>query len=284
MVTEPQQFYLGIGAPRSGTTWLYKNIRASTDLYMPPVKELRFFRGPRSLRERTTQINTLLNTPRLSAADQQFVDTWRKTKDGDGAAYPGLFPTTGKIGEISPIYSIMNRKEIVNLRQYLDGFDVRAFYMLRNPFFRDRSHVVFSMHRQKNRTNPHSESAYKAFIETESFKRRSDYNRNINNWRAVLRSDLNLFYYDELAAAPKRFFIRFCKRLDITCNRESLTRLGRNKSGSDGRFAVTLPPAIEDILRQRAEDGICNNQLIASQYQSKWLEELALYFQNRPPS
>jgi hypothetical protein len=35
--------FLGIGAPRAGTTWLDRNLRAHPDLYLPDRKELHYF-------------------------------------------------------------------------------------------------------------------------------------------------------------------------------------------------------------------------------------------------
>ncbi|MEO6183807.1 MAG: sulfotransferase [Verrucomicrobiota bacterium] len=35
--------FLGIGAPQSGTTWLYENLRSHPEIFMPERKELRYF-------------------------------------------------------------------------------------------------------------------------------------------------------------------------------------------------------------------------------------------------
>ncbi len=35
--------FIGIGAPKSGTTWLYRCLREHPDIFMSPVKETRFF-------------------------------------------------------------------------------------------------------------------------------------------------------------------------------------------------------------------------------------------------
>src|SRR5204862_8294166 len=40
--------FLGIGAQKAGTTWLYEMLRLTPEVWMPPVKELHYFsRSPR---------------------------------------------------------------------------------------------------------------------------------------------------------------------------------------------------------------------------------------------
>ncbi len=42
--------FLGIGAQKSGTTWLYQNLAAHPQVWMPPVKELHYLdHKPQSL-------------------------------------------------------------------------------------------------------------------------------------------------------------------------------------------------------------------------------------------
>lgn len=39
--------FIGIGAPKAGTTWLYYQLKDHPDLWLPPVKELHYFNWPR---------------------------------------------------------------------------------------------------------------------------------------------------------------------------------------------------------------------------------------------
>ncbi len=35
--------FLGIGAPRTGMTWLYENLRRHPEVWLPPIKEIHYF-------------------------------------------------------------------------------------------------------------------------------------------------------------------------------------------------------------------------------------------------
>src|SRR3954453_9519065 len=39
----PLPTFLGIGAPRTGTTWLHSNLRRHPEIWMTPVKEVHYF-------------------------------------------------------------------------------------------------------------------------------------------------------------------------------------------------------------------------------------------------
>ena len=276
----PRSFCLGIGAPRSGTTWLYMNMRASADLYMPPVKELRFFKGLRSLHEKTQQMHSLLASDGVTEADNAFIDKWRKATDGNPEEYLGLFPKEGAIGEISPIYSVLTLTEISVIHKVLESFDTKVFYILRNPFFRDISHVVFAMHRRKNRKKPYTTKEYDAFITTKMFIRRSNYQRNIRAWRTLFKERLKVFYFDELDEAPKTFFKKFAEEMELKYDSGKVTGTKENKSGSEGSYKTRLPDEIIEKLKVRHLATIPESKVITKHYKAKWIAEIEAFSQD----
>lgn len=104
--------------------------------------------------------------------DQDFLDSWTKTKDGDETKYLDLF---GKkiVGEIVSVYSIMDCSEITKIYNALEKQRVDVFYVIRNPFFRDVSQIIFAMHRQKKRLDPCSLKECRDFVDTTAFLQRS---------------------------------------------------------------------------------------------------------------
>lgn len=278
MVDEKRQFFLGVGAPRAGTTWLYRNIRGSTDLYLPPVKELRFFKGVRELDIKSIQADNTLQETDLTDEDRAFVEVWRNVKDGDGSRYIGMFPDRPKIGEISPIYSTLNRQEISTIRSVLEPYDVRVFYMLRNPFFRDVSHIIFAMHRQRNRKTPYSVAEYMDFIGGKLFMRRSNYQRNVRVWREAYESNFHVFYYDELDTEPAEFFGNFCEKLGLDFDPSKVIKTKVNQSGHANKFAISLPQEVLTSLKDRHEAAIPVSSGIPKRYKKKWLAEIEAYF------
>jgi len=94
--------FICIGAPQSGTTWLYQNLRAHPDVFMATPKELRFFE----------EINSHLSVK---------IHYSKKFRNSDELTK----------GEISPGYSIMSKEQIRFVRRVIP--DVRLIFIVRDP-------------------------------------------------------------------------------------------------------------------------------------------------------
>lgn len=279
-------FYLGIGAPRAGTTWLHSNLRAAAGagLWLPPVKELRFFRGQRHPGEKAGHGGRMLRET-ADPEDRAFLRRWLGTPDGDPDRYMALFPDRPRIGELSPIYSLMERDEAEALARLVAPRPLRVFYLMRNPYFRDISHVVFHMHRLQDRRAPYTADEYLDFVGTEEFRRRSDYDRTLAIWSdlprrdpatgaALPRADLAAFYYDDLEADPRAFFAAFCRRMGLACDHARVQRTKQNKSGHGIRFDVDLPAALTDHLAARARASIGAMRRVPEARRRAWIAQI----------
>lgn len=104
--------FLGIGAQKSGTTWLYKNLRCHPELFLPDEKELHYFdwNYERSLRWYGHQFKPGIN----------------KIK-----------------GEITPGYSIIERERIALIHRLWPK--LRLVLLLRNPIDRAWSQAVMNL-------------------------------------------------------------------------------------------------------------------------------------------
>ena len=273
-----QKFLLGIGAPRSGTTWTYTNLRVASNIFMPPVKELRFFRGCRSEEEKKKVYDKFLSLTDTESSDAYFMQRWAAVKDCDHAAYASMFPPLDYIGEFSPIYSIMNRDEIERLKNCLHDFDVKILYLLRNPLDRDISHIYFALHRQKKVATTLDEKDYMDFIDTKAFIRRSNYRQNAANWRTQFGNSLNLMYYDHIKRDPIKFINKLCSKLDIKIDTSLVTSEGRNGSGASSSYShIKLPKNVIEHLRQRHLSRVSKWNFLPDRIKESWLERIEKY-------
>lgn len=268
-------FYLGIGAPRCGTTWLYANLRNASDVYLPPVKELRYFSGFRSDEEKADQIARDRAKPMQDPRDPAFYDTWTTTPDNSAAHYLDLFPQTGKVGEISPIYCTLQRQRVIQIRRILADRRLRVFFLMRNPYDRDLSHIIFTMHRNRQRHDPYTTEEYLAFVDRPRFVSRSDYRATVITWQEVLRGPIEKFYYDDLKADPVRFFTDFCDRMGVTGDADKISPGSNNSSGSQKKFAVTLPDAVHRHLIARHRDSVAQMKFLPDAQRDVWLAQIA---------
>jgi hypothetical protein len=160
--------FLGIGAPRSGTSWLAKNLSRHPDVWTPPLKELHYFD------ERTGEPSFGAPLARLLA--MQGVDDWypwvwryqlktrllghREKFDARGLLwdlrffgrspsdswYASLFRGgKGKTkGEITPQYSILEEEGVTRIHSLMP--DARILFLMRNPIERVYAASVWRLH------------------------------------------------------------------------------------------------------------------------------------------
>ena len=145
--------FLGIGAPKAGTTWLHHNLAAHPDLYLPPEKELHYF--------------TVALHRGMRWYSSRFEDA--------GARIPG---------EITPGYIALNQRRIALVRDLMP--DCRLILIMRNPVDRAWSHAVMKLARREGRTvESVSDAEFAAHFRGTMSRRRSDYLGTIKRWHAV---------------------------------------------------------------------------------------------------
>jgi Sulfotransferase family len=129
--------FLCIGIHKGGTTWLYQQLDAHPDFWMPPVKELHYFdqlsrvqrsSSPRYRDER--DLHFLENMNSLSA--KPYIDLEH---------YARLFETKGSLlsGDISPNYSTLSNEIIRRVLGYFPN--LKVIFLARDPVERVWSHL-----------------------------------------------------------------------------------------------------------------------------------------------
>ncbi|HXX53058.1 MAG TPA: sulfotransferase, partial [Thermodesulfovibrionales bacterium] len=220
--------FLGIGANKAGTTWLYYQLAKHPDIWMPPLKELHYFdhlsrcsfpacsasdttfryltRKDRLNRTRRKNFTRLL----LSAILQR---DWRRvhwtlryffgTRSDDW--YVSLFQDgDGKVkGEITPCYSILDIKEVRHIRDMFP--DLRIVLILRNPIERAWSQVRFN-YGLRHFKGINSTPRIKKFLERPASVLRGDYTRIIQTWMSCFPKDqMFIGWFDDIVLNPKKF-------------------------------------------------------------------------------
>jgi len=165
--------FLGIGAQKCGTTWLYENLLVHPELYLPDYKEIEYF-------------------------DKNFDKSLRW--------YGALFATAGKKkkGEISPSYCYLSKEQILFLRTLMP--EIRLILILRNPVERSWSHA---MHRIVTSTGRQLEEIedleFYTLFEKKSFQKQGDYPTMLENWLEVFpREQLFVGLFEDIVHYPQR--------------------------------------------------------------------------------
>ncbi len=254
--------FLGIGAMRSGSTWLHRNLRAHPQLWLPPVKELHHFDcpdgGPRWDKFRRAHLRQRLRAYRHPRAWRPRSLLWDAHyflgRRGDDW-YRSLFRAApGQIaGEITPRYSILEPAAIRRLAALLP--ELRIVFVMRDPVARSWSQVCKEARAELGREAARlPEEEWARRLDSEGVRRRSDYPAILERWTAHFAPDrIFLAFFEEILEAPSELLARLfaflgAYRPDAAWFRAERVALRANASPGP---ALALP---EPIRRRLAEE------------------------------
>ena len=177
--------FLGIGAQKSGTTWLYENLRQHPDLYLTREKEIEYF-------------------------DHHFHRSLNFYSEKFRAG-------TGKLkGEISPSYGYLHKSRIKFIRAILP--DVKLIFLMRNPVERIWSHAFMSLVKHTGRAlDEVPDAEFYAYFKRSWVVRASNYPAMLDNWLSVFpREQMYLGLYDEIKNSPQKLLCEIFAHLGVT--------------------------------------------------------------------
>jgi hypothetical protein len=121
--------FLCVGAQKAGTSWLYRQLEAHSDFWMPPVKELHYL-------DQLNKTKRIHGPRREDERDASFLDSMQNLRGRfylDLDSYGRLFQHKGECvsGDISPAYSTLN-DEIID--RVIDHFpNLKVVFLARDP-------------------------------------------------------------------------------------------------------------------------------------------------------
>jgi hypothetical protein len=176
--------FLGIGAQKAGTTWIYQHLSRHPQIGFPAGKEVHFWDQHRS----------------------NGVDWWL-----------GLFadhPQGQKQGEITPAYAILDPATIREIAALVP--DLRVFYSLRNPIARAWSSALMALERAEMTIDEASDIWFIDHFKSEASRRRGDYLACITRWRTVIPDDrLCIIFFDNIIDNPGGVLAALCHHIGV---------------------------------------------------------------------
>lgn len=214
--------FWGIGAQKSGTSWLFFQLNSLQEFSLLPIKELHYFdRSPSYpspnklsqtelinrikddktyLKKSVKKILGVIKKRKLNEA--RFYYNWYLSNYND-EWYISLFkPLKGIRGEITPSYSILNKIDIKKM--YALAPNAKLILMLRNPIDRAWSHYRFNSRRKKSLFyDGVSNRQIIEFIESDGQSLRSNYIRTLRNYSSVFpKEQILIGFYDAIVDNP----------------------------------------------------------------------------------
>jgi hypothetical protein len=210
-VTTIDNFFVGIGAQKSGTTWLARMLAAHPDVFVTPVKEIHYFDHVRGL---TQQLSNAKRRSRYRKYHQRMWTQWHRFREYrsqwgwwrdymaspiDDEWYCRLFSHRGQhtfAGEISPEYAIIGRQGFEHIRRLAP--QARVIFIMRNPVDRLWSQVLHQCRARGLDANSQPTEAIVAMLAEPRFGELADYAATLDDMAAVFHPEqtLTLFYED----------------------------------------------------------------------------------------
>lgn len=282
--------FLCIGAQKSGTSWLYKNLQDIEEFSLPQVKEIHYFDRSSTYPSPSKKSfsSRVLNPKYVARAigsivkaifqrnfnKAAFVFKWNFALNYNDKWYLSLFKNLkGYKGEITPSYSILEKEDIKKIHKLLP--DVKLILMLRNPIDRAWSHYRSGVSKTyKFDINNLDSSEIIKFMKSEEQTMRSNYLRTIDNYLEVFKKEqLLICFYDAIIDCSdiliKDILHHICGENSIAIN-----HLNLRENVSVTRNKVNCPEEVKEFLKETYYHQIKELSEKYGGYFTKWYEEI----------
>lgn len=177
--------FLGIGAQKAGTSWLWENLRRHPGAFLPDEKEVQFF-------------------------TQRFGE--------DLSNYSRYFEAgRGKIkGDVTPAYGTLPVERIREVYEVLP--EAKLILLLRNPIDRAWSQALMNLVTQPGRAfDDVGDEELLAHFASEASLRRGDYEGMIDRWLSAYPADrLFIGFFEDIAARPRELLSDVCRHVGLS--------------------------------------------------------------------
>jgi hypothetical protein len=174
--------FLGIGAQKAGTTWMFEHLCRHPEVNFPGGKELHF---------------------------------WDGQSGADGRDWVRRFPDDPrKQGEITPAYAILDSAIIAEIHRCAP--QLRLFFSLRNPVERAWSAALMALVRAEMTIDEASDAWFLDHFRSRGSRMRSDFPACLDAWQAVFAPEqLHIILFDDIAADPRGVLTQLARHLGI---------------------------------------------------------------------
>ena len=277
--------FLGIGAQKSGTTWLHDNLARHPQIWLPPVKELHYLDHPpphlpKRLFGRTQYLSSgrALLRRRLREAlrggsrdDLAWAARYCLYPRSD-AWYESLFPRIDgtMAGEICPGYARLEEAQVAHIHDLMPH--ARIIYLIRNPM--ERAWSALAMHFRKDRfagVDSYPEAEVEARLRSPKHARHSDFSRNLTAWEAHFPPEqIFIGFFDDLCENPRALLKQVLGFLQVDSG-EDLLPPDVNDRSNPGR-GERIPARFEKVRARVLADEVRSiHRRFGNVHTGRWL-------------
>ncbi len=285
--------FIGIGAHKCASTWLWYNLRSHQQVWVPPQKELHYFDRSANYPS-TCELSTEVFWDRvfgLSSVDA----LWRRKAIRNLAGsvvrldierirwwlefYPRNFNDEWYLrlfenrrvactGEITPAYSMLEIPDIKRIVKLCP--DVKIIYVIRDPIERAWSHLRFDAGLGKIKSLSDLDEV-KRYIDGDALTKRGDYLATIRNWLAVVPPErFFIGFYDDIKLDSLAFLSELSAFLQIDSGGFPQQNVEANIGVS--RRTSSMPSEVEAYLAHKYINDLEELTTMVNSHSLKWLQ------------
>jgi hypothetical protein len=283
-----RDFFVCIGAQKSGTTWLARVLSSHPDMFMSPVKELHYFDhvsgltqhlSERKLRSRNRKFLQRLLTQWHRFRELKAQRSWYKTYLSgpiDDAWYATLFRNReGKrfAGEATPEYAIIGEAGFRHLARLAP--DARLLFIMRNPVTRAWSqalHHCRTTHRDAMRLG--TAEMIRIMEDAPNFEALCDYAATLETVARVFpQEQIMTLFYEDMHQDREGALRKVCAFIGIPFDQKALPELGKRFNRSQD---VPLPDGMRAHLRERLRHQALRVKALTGRVPPTWEKEFGI--------
>jgi hypothetical protein len=272
--------FIGIGAQKSGTSWLFNQFGKSDQINLTPIKELHYFDRSDAYNSSDFLAETKLSKRlynlkwtakalieiKKNKQNRQWYKKWFFS-DFTDQWYLSLFANLTKCkGEITPAYAILKEEDIARMSQLL-GQETKIIFMLRHPAERAWSSYKY-INRLKNYVSDDFEHA-KAYMYSDYQIARTQYLKTIQLYKKYFNS-VFVGFFDAIVDKPDELLLDIFNYLELD-TKEIKSFEGLNKKVNTSK-SINMPNDIHALLNEIYKDDIKELSEVYGEYFLKWKE------------
>ncbi len=199
-------FILGLGATKTGTSWLDSYIKKSHNVSKGDLKEYHVFNSKGFNKYKGVRGENFLSNVNVASKDSKL-QTLRYLLLQDDAFYVKYFNLLVNrekyiTGDITPAYAMLDERTLLHIKQLLedDGFELKVVFLMRDPCERCFSHFNFYLRLTKTELEDDEfNKKFAEFYRSDDQILRTKYDSIIENIEKVFSSE-QIYYgiYEEL--------------------------------------------------------------------------------------
>ena len=280
--------FIGIGAQRSGTTWLFNQLKEHPEFKLPYIKEFHYFDRDRRypstnflaekyfflritnavFRKRmianftkairnanTIKFKWFLNFYLRNVSDSWYLSQFSKLE--------------GLTGELSPSYSILDIEDILKIKKLLPN--VKLIFLIRDPI--ERAWSSFRFNYSKNRIKKSLEYGdIINFMNLPDQELRGNYLRTIQNYQTVFKTNQMIVgFYDAIIDQPHNLVNGIAEFLDAKLRiPETSNKLFLKNNASP---EMEIPEKVLQFLSEKYREDISQLSKNYSGYCMLWYQK-----------